>query len=72
MKIESHESSEHKARYKAVRLDNGADVPGDIVTADEVTGEVSVHANGETKSLSFGPGMIRIIPRFVSPAYSQS
>jgi hypothetical protein len=34
---------------------------GEIVTADETTGECSVHVGGETKTLSFGPGGIRII-----------
>ena len=63
MKLESHQPSEEKARYKIVRLDNYKDVPGDIVTADETTGECSIHENGETKSLSFGPGSIRIVAK---------
>lgn len=63
MKLESWHSSEDKHRWKIVRTDKYEDVPGEIVTADEVTGECSVHVGGETKTLSFGPGGIRIISR---------
>jgi hypothetical protein len=63
MKLESWTSAEDKARWKVVRTDNYADVPGDIVTADEATGECSMHVGGETKTFSFGPGGIRLIGR---------
>jgi hypothetical protein len=46
-----------------VRTDNYTDVAGEIVAADETTGECSVHIGGENKTLSFGPGGIRIVGR---------
>ena len=63
VKLESWHSSEDKHRWKIVRTDNYTDVPGEIVTADETTGECSLHVGGETKTLSFGPGGIRICGR---------
>ena len=68
MKLESWHSSEDKRRWKIVRTDNYTDVAGEIVTADETTGECSMlQADGkggtETKTLSFGPGGIRIVGR---------
>ena len=61
MKLESWHSSKEKRRWKIVRTDNYTDVAGEIVTADETTGECSMHVGGETKTLSFGPGGIRIV-----------
>ena len=46
-----------------MRTDNYTDVPGEIIAADETTGECSMLVGGETKTLSFGPGGIRIIGR---------
>ncbi len=63
MKLESFHSSEDKRQFKIVRTDSYVDVPGEIVTADEATGECSIHVGGETKTLSFGPGGIRIVGR---------
>jgi hypothetical protein len=63
LKLESWHSSEDKHRWKIVRTDNYTDVPGEIVTADETTGECSLHVGNETKTLSFGPGGIRICGR---------
>jgi len=63
VKFESFHNSEDKRRYKVVRTDNYTDVEGEIVTADEATGECSMHVGGETKTLSFGPGGIRIVAR---------
>jgi hypothetical protein len=63
VKLESWQSSEDKHRWKIVRRDNFVDVPGEIVTADDMTGECSVEDKGETKSLSFGPDGIRIVRR---------
>jgi hypothetical protein len=63
LKLESWHSSEDKRRWKIVRTDNYTDVPGEILTADETTGECSLHVGGETKTLSFGPGGIRIVGR---------
>jgi hypothetical protein len=63
MKLESWQSSEDKRLWKIVRTDNYTDVEGEIVMADEATGECSLHVGGETKTLSFGPGGIRIVGR---------
>ncbi len=63
MKLEPYVDSGYKSRWKIVRTDNYTDVPGEIVTADEDSGECSVHVGGETKTLSFGPGGIRIVLR---------
>ena len=63
MKLESWHSSEDKRRWKIVRTDDYTDVPGEIITADEATGECSVDIGGATKALNFGPGGIRIVGR---------
>ena len=63
MKLESWHSTEDKRRWKVVRTDTYADIPGEIVTADETTGECSLQVGGETKTFCFGPGGIRIIGR---------
>lgn len=68
MRIESHHDSEMKKRWKVVRLDNYTDVPGEIVTADETTGECNMHIVGkdgsaETKTLNFGHGGIKLVGR---------
>ena len=52
-----------KRRWKIVRTDNFTDVPGEIIVADEDTGECSMQVGGETKTLSFGPGGMRIVGR---------
>lgn len=51
--------------YDAVRLDNFHPAnDGELVSADETTGAVSWRdAAGETKHLTLGPRMIRILPR---------
>lgn len=63
MKLESHQSPSEKARWKIVRTDDFTDVKGDIINADEATGECIMQVAGETKTLSFGPGGIRICGR---------
>ena len=63
MKLESWQSAEDKRCWKIVRTDNYTDVPGEIITADEATGECCMQVSGETKSLSFGPCGIKIIGR---------
>ena len=67
MKLESWHTPEDKKRWKIVRTDSCTDVPGEIITADEHTGEccVQVVVNGstETRTLSFGPNGIRIVGR---------
>ena len=63
MKLESWHSAEEKRAWKIVRTDNYADVPGEVITADEATGECCVQVDGEAKALAFGPGGIKIIAR---------
>lgn len=69
MRLETWHSSEDKHRWKIVRTDNYTDVPGEIETADEATGECSMstqkadQSGTETKTLCFGPGGIRIVRR---------
>jgi hypothetical protein len=67
MKIESDSDVAEKRRWKIVRTDTYQDVPGEIVSADEMTGEccVEITAAGksETKTLSFGPRGIRLARR---------
>ena len=63
MKLESWHSTEDKRRWKIVRTDDYTDVNGEVITADEATGECTVHVGGETKSLSFGAGGLRMVGR---------
>ena len=63
MKLESYHPAGDKAKWKIVRTDNYTDVPGEIITADEATGECCVQVGGETKTLSFGSRGIRIVRR---------
>ena len=63
MKLESWHTVEDKRKWKLVRRDDCTDVEGEIITADEETGECCVQVRGETKTLSFGPNGIRIIGR---------
>jgi hypothetical protein len=62
-KLEAWMSAADKAAWKIVRTDNYSDVPGEIITADEVTGECCIQVGGEAKTLSFGPRGFRIIAR---------
>jgi hypothetical protein len=64
MKLESYHSAEEKKKWKIVRRDYCTDVPGEIITADEATGECCIQRAGEEpQTLSFGPGGIRIVGR---------
>jgi hypothetical protein len=63
MKLESWHTTEDKSRFKLVRTDDYTDIPGEIVLADEATGECCVIVAGETKTLRFGPRGIRIVGR---------
>jgi hypothetical protein len=63
VKFESWHSVEDKARWKLVRTDDYTDVPGDIITADELSGECCLMVSGETKTMSFGPRGFRIVGR---------
>ncbi len=62
MKFESWHLTEDKAKWKIIRLDNYTDVLGEIITADEATGDCCLQVAGETKSFSFACG-IRIVGR---------
>lgn len=64
MKIESWHPAEDRRKWKIVRTDDYTEVPGDIITANDDTGECCVMAGGEAKTLSFGPRGIRIVLRW--------
>jgi hypothetical protein len=62
MKLElSHDEGKWR-RWKVVRLDTYTDVPGEIVTADDASGECMMNIAGEKKTLSFACG-IKIVPK---------
>ena len=65
MKLESDQTAESKHQWKIVRRDECTDVAGEIISADEQTGECVVQIAGEEKprSLSFGPYGIRLVGR---------
>lgn len=63
MKLESWQPAEDRRRWKLVRCDDCTDVAGDIVTADENSGECCVQVGGEVKTHSFGPRGLRIVLR---------
>lgn len=63
MKLESHQSAEIKSVWKLVRTDSYLDIPGDIVAADEESGECSLCVAGKTKDWTLGPGGFRIVSR---------
>jgi len=68
MKLDSYQSADDKRRWKIVRTDSYTDVPGEIISADEQTGEACLsvpNGNGgtETKNYSFGPNGMRIVGR---------
>ncbi len=63
MKVESWVSAADKSKWKIVRRDDCTDVEGEIIAADEDTGEACVAVDGQTRTLSFGPRGIRIVGR---------
>jgi hypothetical protein len=64
MKLDNQNSVEDKRKWKLVRTDSLTDIKGEIITADEATGECSIiDSVGETKTLNFGPHGIRIVGR---------
>jgi hypothetical protein len=67
MKLESYDSAENKRRWKIVRTDSYEDVPGEIVAANDETGDYCVQrtVEGETKTetMALGPGSIRLVSR---------
>lgn len=55
-------SGQDASAYKAVLLDSLNDVPGQLISADTETGEVSTKdKTGETKNFTFGPHRIRLV-----------
>jgi hypothetical protein len=60
---ESWYSDEFRKRWKIVRTDTMTDMPGRIISANEVTGECSLDIGGETRTLNFGPRGFKIVPR---------
>lgn len=62
-RIDASASLEDKRRWRIVRRDSLTSVEGDIVAADEDSGECSLTVKGETKTFSFGPRGIRIVSR---------
>ncbi len=63
LKFESYDSVETKRRWKIVRTDTYVDVEGEIIAADEMSGECCLQIGEEAQSLSFGPRGIRIVGR---------
>jgi hypothetical protein len=61
MKLETWHSAKDKRRWKIVRADDYTDVAGEIVTADEATGECYVKVGGEFKTLRFKPYEIMLV-----------
>jgi hypothetical protein len=63
MKFEECQGADLKRGWKIVRTDDYSDIAGEIIAADEATGECRVQVGGETKALSFGQHGIRIVGR---------
>lgn len=63
MRFESYDSVETKRRWKLVRRDDFTDVEGQIISADEATGDCCLLVGEETKTLSFGEKGFRIVSR---------
>lgn len=63
MVIESWHDNGEKSRWRIVRTDDYSDVPGEILSANEQTGDCILLVGGEPKSLRFGSGGIRITGR---------
>jgi hypothetical protein len=64
MKIDPAMAEAERSRWRVVRLDTCEDVPGEILSADEQTGEVKMaDLGGEERSYSLGQHGIRLLPR---------
>lgn len=63
MQLKSEDSVEYKRLFKIVRTDDFTDVPGDIIAADEISGECKVNYKDQTTDLKFGANGIRIVKR---------
>jgi hypothetical protein len=53
VKLTASDSAEDKICWKIVRLDDHTDVPGEIISADEDTGECCMEVGGEAKTFRF-------------------
>ncbi len=63
MKLESSDSVENKRRWKLVRRDDFTDLEGQIISADEATGECCLQVGEETRTMSLGEKGFRIVTR---------
>ena len=63
MKIEHSHPSEYKDRWRIVRRDSLTTIAGNILSANEETGECELLIDGEKKTFCFGPNGIRIVGR---------
>ena len=53
-----------RRRWRVVRLDNYSDIPGEILSADELTGEVTAKDyGGQERFYTLGERGIRVIRR---------
>jgi hypothetical protein len=70
MKLDPWHDSESKSLWKIVRRDNCTDVcpdakgRGEIISADETSGECSIKIDGETVTLSLGSDGLRLVRRW--------
>lgn len=66
IKFTGEEPPQERARYKIVRSDTLRDVPGEILSADTLTGKCSMReVNGLTTEHSFGENGLRIVARIL-------
>lgn len=63
MKLDETTPAEERARWKAVRTDSLRDIPGEIVSADEQTGECVIDVHGQKQEWKFGSHGLRIMLR---------
>ena len=63
MRLDDTMPSEERARWKIVRMDSYRDVPGMIVSADEMTGKCVLEMHGENREYDLGHRGIRIMLR---------
>jgi hypothetical protein len=62
MSIDPTMPEAERKRWRVVRLDSYSDIPGEIMFADELTGEVKMKDyGGFERSYAFGSGAIKII-----------
>ena len=59
--LESWHTEEQKRRWEIIRTDDYTALPGEILTANAITGECCMAVGDVTKTYTLGPGGIRII-----------